>query len=762
MVGSQLLPDPLHASLVSITLRGGAVSSSVGVSTDAEANLGTYTVPAKRSVTLLEVVPPTSSGGFSLGVSSGAVDMKVVSVAWFADATALNAAGSLLGSSATAPKAMVTLSLPTKAQDATAVYVELDAQSASGKKAVFTIWPAGAARGGHPVVGASFGSGAVHQLIVTKPGRAGSLSLTASGASAWTAQVVGWSSNPQVNTAADNVTVASSSDVAIVSGVGDPSAPGVISYAGAKPLQPGDILAVDPSATSPDGMLLKVTGLPSAPAGVRPSDAGTQTLAVAPATLGDVLPSGDFSQVAPVDSGDAPPITDLPPLPPDAPPSPPNSDGSPSVATITPNASHSVHTSASTGGGTGGSASFVCSRSATATVSASLQVYGNVNLSASWVHLFGSPTADFGFTGGISGQLRAGVSGQASCTGSATIPGPHLPTIKFVVGGVPVWVVPEVSLNLSLSGSVASSINATAGFNAQFNAGVHYAGGSFSPYRNASVSFPSSLDARAGGQVEVDVTPRLDFKVYGIAGPYVTIGAFAALDVNLGRTPWWMINAGMRAGVGFSLDLGFTKFNYDAGTIELFRHTVAQASSPFPGPTNGGGSGNGTVGSSYDLTLQASGGRAPYSWYRVSGLLPPGLTLRTDGHLVGVPTATGTWSFVVRVIDGAGNRIAADQTVTVSFNNPPPPPPPGRSVSASKGGSAQGRSGCTSSACAYLVVSFSNFGGGAHTVTCNASNTGEWYRYTTSATTTAYCYYGYPGQTVWATVDGVGSNSFRW
>jgi hypothetical protein len=64
--------------------------------------------------------------------------------------------------------------------------------------------------------------------------------------------------------------------------------------------------------------------------------------------------------------------------------------------------------------------------------------------------------------------------------------------------------------------------------------------------------------------------------------------------------------------------------------------------------------------------------------------------------------------------------------------------------------------------CAYLVVTLSNFGAGAHTVTCNASNTGEWYRYTTSATQTAYCYYGYPGQTVWATADGVRSNNIVW
>ena len=62
----------------------------------------------------------------------------------------------------------------------------------------------------------------------------------------------------------------------------------------------------------------------------------------------------------------------------------------------------------------------------------------------------------------------------------------------------------------------------------------------------------------------------------------------------------------------------------------------------------------------------------------------------------------------------------------------------------------------------YVVVTFNNFGGGAHTVVCRASNDSAFYTYTTSNPTTAYCYYGYPGQTVWATVDGVESNHIRW
>jgi len=95
-----------------------------------------------------------------------------------------------------------------------------------------------------------------------------------------------------------------------------------------------------------------------------------------------------------------------------------------------------------------------------------------------------------------------------------------------------------------------------------------------------------------------------------------------------------------------------------------------------------------------------------------------------------------------------------------------PPPPPQPSVSLSKGGSAQGRPGCSSSACRFLNVSFGNFSGGNHTITCRSSAGGEggWYTYTRSgpADASAVCYFGYPGRTVWVTVDGVSSNHVVW
>ena len=55
---------------------------------------------------------------------------------------------------------------------------------------------------------------------------------------------------------------------------------------------------------------------------------------------------------------------------------------------------------------------------------------------------------------------------------------------------------------------------------------------------------------------------------------------------------------------------------------------------------------------SYSIQLTSSGGGSP-SWAVASGLLPAGLTLSSHGLLSGTPTATGTFTFVVKVSDAS-------------------------------------------------------------------------------------------------------------
>jgi hypothetical protein len=83
---------------------------------------------------------------------------------------------------------------------------------------------------------------------------------------------------------------------------------------------------------------------------------------------------------------------------------------------------------------------------------------------------------------------------------------------------------------------------------------------------------------------------------------------------------------------------------------------------------------NGTNGTFYAQTIQASGGQMPYSWSipNYSADPPPNLTLATNGVLSGTLATTGIFYFDVEVTDGAANT--AYQTLSVYIVNPPLPP----------------------------------------------------------------------------------------
>jgi large repetitive protein len=69
------------------------------------------------------------------------------------------------------------------------------------------------------------------------------------------------------------------------------------------------------------------------------------------------------------------------------------------------------------------------------------------------------------------------------------------------------------------------------------------------------------------------------------------------------------------------------------------------------------------LGEAYNAQLTATGG-GTQTWSVQSGSPPAGVTLGTDGHLSGTPTATGDFTFVVKVTNGGGSDT---ETLTLSI-----------------------------------------------------------------------------------------------
>ncbi|MEA2372519.1 MAG: hypothetical protein QOH12_2913 [Solirubrobacteraceae bacterium] len=71
-------------------------------------------------------------------------------------------------------------------------------------------------------------------------------------------------------------------------------------------------------------------------------------------------------------------------------------------------------------------------------------------------------------------------------------------------------------------------------------------------------------------------------------------------------------------------------------------------------------------------SMSAVGDTAPpFTWALVGGALPPGVALFSTGAIYGTPTATGTYSFTVKVTDPTGKTATQAFFVVIS---PPPPP----------------------------------------------------------------------------------------
>lgn len=76
------------------------------------------------------------------------------------------------------------------------------------------------------------------------------------------------------------------------------------------------------------------------------------------------------------------------------------------------------------------------------------------------------------------------------------------------------------------------------------------------------------------------------------------------------------------------------------------------------------------VGTAYQYILQPSGGKQPYGFSQVAGVLPPGLTLSTGGILQGSPATSGSYTFSVQVADSSVPAATASGQFTIVVGGP--------------------------------------------------------------------------------------------
>lgn len=80
---------------------------------------------------------------------------------------------------------------------------------------------------------------------------------------------------------------------------------------------------------------------------------------------------------------------------------------------------------------------------------------------------------------------------------------------------------------------------------------------------------------------------------------------------------------------------------------------------------------DGNVGVAYSFTMSGQGGVTPYTWSKLSGSLPDGLSLSSGGVISGTPTTAGTYSFTIQLADSyAGNDPEPQGTYSITITAP--------------------------------------------------------------------------------------------
>jgi uncharacterized protein (TIGR03437 family) len=106
----------------------------------------------------------------------------------------------------------------------------------------------------------------------------------------------------------------------------------------------------------------------------------------------------------------------------------------------------------------------------------------------------------------------------------------------------------------------------------------------------------------------------------------------------------------------------FTVQVSDASGATVSRQLVLNIAAPLAISATALPSGN--VGFNYSHTFLATGGKLPYNWSLVSGILPPGVTLVSAGALFGIPTASGGFNFAIQVTDAS--QVTASSALSIA------------------------------------------------------------------------------------------------
>ena len=150
--------------------------------------------------------------------------------------------------------------------------------------------------------------------------------------------------------------------------------------------------------------------------------------------------------------------------------------------------------------------------------------------------------------------------------------------ITVMVGWVPVVIVPVLTVNVGVDGSVHVGVSTGVTQEATFVAGLRYADNSWSPVAGFSNEFHYNPPALSAGlDLKGYAGVQLSLLLYGVTGPYAEVNAYLKLHADTSETPWWRLYGGLEIPVGVKVEvLSRVIASYEATVID-YKLLLAQA-----------------------------------------------------------------------------------------------------------------------------------------------------------------------------------------
>jgi len=159
--------------------------------------------------------------------------------------------------------------------------------------------------------------------------------------------------------------------------------------------------------------------------------------------------------------------------------------------------------------------------------------------------------------------------------------------ITVLVGPFPIVIVPVLTINVGVDGSVHVGIATGVTQQATLTAGLQYDDSVWSTVKDFENEFqfiPPVLSA--GLDLKGYAGVQLSLMLYGVVGPHAEINAYLKLEADIFATPWWQLYGGLEVQGGIKIEIYSRSIaGYEATLID-YRIMLAQAETATPTPTH--------------------------------------------------------------------------------------------------------------------------------------------------------------------------------